>query len=249
MKESPPRPMPDEHFVRQFELDRADYLGHLDFYTWTRHYHLFKDIAASVRGDLFEVGTGDGVLKRCVLPFVRSYTVMDINPKLEPDVLGDLSVRQDLLLDRFEAAVAAEVLEHLPFERFSTCIGHLASYLHPGGRLFLTLPHRKAHLLLVTPRQRVSTWRFPIGLTSLSEAWNRFVRRRIWIDPHHCWEIGDGHVTRAMVESALQGAGFAIERRRELPYCDYWVLRKSGGATAGGRPASGAASAGAAARR
>ena len=60
------------------------------------------------------------------------------------------------------------------------------------------------------------------GLTSLSEAWNRFIRRRIWIDPHHCWEIGDGHVTRTQVETALRAAGLATERFAELPYCDYW---------------------------
>lgn len=214
-------------FARQFELDRQDYLAHIDFYTWTRHYHLFKDIAGTVDGDVLEVGTGDGVLKRCVQPFVRSYTVMDINPKLAPDVLGDLSVRQAALEARFDAAVVAEVLEHLPFEAFPNCIGHLAAYLRPQGRLFLTLPHRKGHMMLVTPRQNLSMWRFPIGLTSLSEAYNRFVRRRIWIDPHHCWEIGDGHVRRPQVEQVLAAQGFETEQFKALPYCDYWVLRQS----------------------
>jgi Methyltransferase domain len=213
-------------FARQFELDRDDYLAHIDFFTWTRHYHLFKDICASVQGDLLEVGTGDGVLKRCVQPFVRSYTVMDINPKLQPDVLADLAIRQPQLLERFDAAVVAEVLEHLPFESFETCIGHLASYLKVDARLFLTLPHRKSHLMIVTPRQRLSMWRFPIGLTSLSEAYNRFIRRRIWIDPHHCWELGDGRIRRLHVESALIRQGFASEHFKALPYCDYWVMRK-----------------------
>ncbi len=218
----------DPTFDRQFGLGRDDYLAHIDFYTWTRHYHLFKDICASVQGDLLEVGTGDGVLKRCVQPFVRSYTVMDINPKLQPDVLGDLCVHRPELAGRFDAAVAAEVLEHLPFDKLALCIGHLRSYLKPGGRLFLTLPHRKAHLLLVTPRQRLSLWRFPIGLTDLSEAYNRFVRRKIWIDPHHCWEIGDGRVARADVEAVLRGQELRVERFAELPYSDYWVLDKPG---------------------
>ena len=213
-------------FDRQYELDRDDYLAHLDFYTWTRHYHLFKDIAARVRGDLLEVGTGDGVLKRCAQPFVHSYTVMDINPRLAPDVLADLREPQPQLQQRFDATVAAEVLEHLPFDSFATCLGNLVATLRPGGLLFLTLPHRKGHVLFVGPRQRLRAWRFPIGLLSLSEAYNRFVRRRIWIDPHHCWEIGDGRVRRRHVEAELQRAGLATERFTELPYCDYWVLRK-----------------------
>jgi hypothetical protein len=60
----------------------------------------------------------------------------------------------------------------------------------------------------------------------LSEAYNRFVRRRIWIDPNHCWEIGDGTVTRDAVESVLAAHGLATERFTPLPYCDYWVLAK-----------------------
>ncbi|HUG24361.1 methyltransferase domain-containing protein [Piscinibacter sp.] len=222
----------DTSFQRQFRQDRRDYLAGIDFYTWTRHYHLFMDLCAQVQGDVLEVGTGDGVLRRCAEPFVRSYTVMDINPKLQPDVLGDLSQHRPELADRFDAAVVAEVLEHLPFENFSDCIGHLHSYLRPGARLFLTLPHRKSHMLVVTPRQRLKTLRFPVGLISLSEAYNRFVRRRIWIDPHHCWEIGDGHVDQRGVEAVLRARGFAIEKFMQLPYCDYWILGRAAPAIA-----------------
>lgn len=212
-------------FDDQYALDRRDYLAHLDFYTWTRHYHVFKDIGAMVTGDLLEVGTGDGVVRRCAEPFVRSTTVMDINPRLHPDVLGNLLDPQPTLETRFDAVVCTEVLEHIPFERFPTCLAHLRSFLRPGGLLFLTLPHRKGHLLVVTPRQRLIKWRFPIGLTSLGEAYNRFVRRRIWIDPHHCWEIGDGRVQRAQVDAQLVAAGLQTRTFSELPYCDYWVLQ------------------------
>lgn len=217
----------DAGFASQFRQQPADYLAHIDFYTWTRHYHVFMDVCAKVQGDLLEVGTGDGVLRRCAEPFLRSYTVLDINANLQPEVLGDLSEPQPALVGRFDAAVVAEVLEHLPFERFATCLGHLHAWLRPGGRLFLTLPHRKSHLLIVTPKQRLRLWRFPVGLVSASEAWNRFVRRKIWIDPHHCWEIGDGRIRRADVEAAQRACGFAVEKFAELPYCDYWVLTRS----------------------
>ncbi len=219
-------------FSHQFQLMPKDYVSGLDFYTWTRHFHLFKDVIARVQGDLLEVGTGDGILKRCAQPFLRSYTVMDINAHLQPDVLADVSVRQATLCGRFDAVVAAEILEHLPFADFERCIGHLQSYLKPGGLFFLTVPHRKSHMMVVTPRQRLSMWRFPVGLTSLSEAYHRFVRRRIWIDPHHCWEIGDGSVKRKHVEGVLVRQGLAFVQFMELPYCDYWVLRKG----AGGEP-------------
>ena len=210
----------------QFTLTQRQYLAGLDFFTWTRHFHVLRDLLARTEGDVFEVGTGDGVLRRCVEPFVRSYTVLDRNPQLQPEVQGDLLEPQPALAGRFDAAVCTEVLEHLPFEQFPIALARLGEVLRPGGRLFLTVPHRKGHLLVVSPRQRLRTWRFPFGTTSLSEAYNRFVRRRIWIDPNHCWEIGDGRVARRDVERALAAQGFATEAFAELPYCDYWILRR-----------------------
>lgn len=220
--------MADDAFEQQYHLSQKDYLAHVDFYTWTRHFHVVRDLCARVPGDVLEVGTGDGVVRRCVLPFVRSYTVMDINEQLRPDVLGNLLEPQPALAARFDAVVCTEVLEHIPFEHLAQCLAALRGFLRPGGLLFLTLPHRKGHMLVVTPRQRLLKWRFPVGLTSLGEAYNRFVRRRIWIDPHHCWEIGDGQVRREHVAARLQAAGLRSEAFDALPYCDYWVLRAEG---------------------
>jgi SAM-dependent methyltransferase len=216
-------------FDDQFRLNPRDYVAGLDFYTWTRHYHVLRDLLAQERGAVLEVGTGDGIVHRCVQPFVQAYTVMDINPQLRPDVLGNLLDPQPSLAGRFDAVVCTEVLEHLPFDRFRVAVSHLRGFLRPGGRMYLTLPHRKGHMLIVTPRQRLLALRFPVGLTSVSEAWNRFVRRRIWIDPHHCWEIGDGRVRRRQVDDALGAAGLRTARFSELPYCDYWVLAADAG--------------------
>ncbi|HMO45585.1 MAG TPA: methyltransferase domain-containing protein [Rubrivivax sp.] len=214
-------------FDAQFRLSPRDYLAGLDFYTWVRHFHVLHDLVEHEHGDLLEVGTGDGVVRRCVQPFVRRCTVLDINPGLQPDVLADLLDPPADLAGAFDAVVCTEVLEHLPFERLPLALTRLHGFLRAGGRLYLTLPHRKAHALWVSPRQRLHPLRFPVGLTSLSEAWNRFVRRRIWIDPHHCWEIGDGRVRRAQVEQRLQAAGLKTLGLRELPYCDYWRLQRS----------------------
>ncbi len=217
-------------FDAQYRLSPRDYLAGLDLYTWMRHFHVLHDLVAHEQGDVLEVGTGDGVLRRCVQPFMPHYTVMDLNPQLQPDVLADLLDPPVALAGAFDAVVCTEVLEHLPFEKLPTALEHLHGFLRPGGRLYLTLPHRKGHALWVSPRQRLHALRFPVGLTSLSEAWNRFVRRRIWIDPHHCWEIGDGRVRRTHIEQALRSAGLATLSFRELPYCDYWrLLRAAGG--------------------
>jgi len=214
-------------FDSQFVLTQREYLAHIDFYTWTRHFHVLRDLCARVQGEVLEVGTGDGVVRRCIEPFVRSYTVLDVNERLAPDIVANLLDPQPALAARYDAVVCTEVLEHLPFDELQRALAQLASFLKPGGELYLTLPHRKGHVLVVTPRQRLWKWRFPVGLTSLAEAYHRFVRRRIWIDPHHCWEIGDGRVERRHVQQRLEAAGLRTETFTELPYCDYWIVRRA----------------------
>ena len=143
-------------FESQYRLSPRDYLAGLDFYTWTRHFHVLHDLVAHEQGEVLEVGTGDGVVRRCVTPFVRRYTVMDINAQLQPDVLADLLDPPAALAGAFDAVVCTEVLEHLPFEKLPVALAHLHGFLRPGGRLYLTLPHRKGHALWVTPRQRLA---------------------------------------------------------------------------------------------
>lgn len=212
-------------FDDQFRLSPHAYMAGLDFFTWTRHFHVLKALLDRVQGDVLEVGTGDGVLRRCARDFVRSYRVMDINPALQPDVVGNLLDAPPSLTGQFDAVVCTEVLEHLPFADFPRAIGQLTRTLRPGGLLFLTLPHRKGHWLLATPGQRLWHWRLPFWTSSLSAAYNRFVRRRIWIDPHHCWEIGDGRVGREQVASLLCVQGLVTQAFAPLPYCDFWVLQ------------------------
>ena len=215
-------------FDKQFELSRRDYLSGLDMVTWLRHYHVVRDLVASAPQRVLEIGSGDGVVRRCVLPLVPVYSVFDINARLEPDYVGDLKLGDVSLTGRFDAVVATEVMEHLPFADLPACLANLYAWLQAGGQAFVSLPHRKSSVAVLSPRQKLHTWRFPNGLLSLSEAYNRFVRGRIWIDPNHCWEIGDGRVTQIAVEQHFARVGFTLIKHLALPYCDYWVLSKPG---------------------
>ncbi len=215
-----------EEFKKQFSTSQESYLSELDFFTWTRHFHIIKTLLKITQGEVLEAGTGDGVVRRCIQPFVKKYTVLDINPALHPDILGNIRECLPNLVESFDAVVVTEVLEHLPFSEFPHCLSNFWKYLRPGGFLLLTLPHRKGHMLIVTPGQKLWKLRFPIGLTSLSEAYNRFVRRQIWIDPNHYWEIGDGVIQPSNIDDPIRQQGWKIQNFERLPYCDYWLLRK-----------------------
>ena len=223
-------PATQPSFEAQFTVPREHYLSNLDMVTWLRHFHVIHDLLDG-GGDVLEIGTGDGIVRRCVESYVRSYKVLDINPNLEPDYLGDVRDIDETMAGRFDTVVITEVMEHMPFEDMPVVLGNLFTMLRPSGRVIVSLPHRKSSVAVLTPRQRLRTLRLPNGLGGLGEAYNRFVRRRIWIDPNHVWEIGDGRVKRGQVEESFTRCGFVQMKRLELPYSDYWLLDKPLAAT------------------
>jgi predicted SAM-dependent methyltransferase len=177
--------------------------------------------------DVLEIGTGSGIVKNCLRPLVKNYVVLDINPKLKPDLVGDVRAYQSGLENNCDCVIIADVLEHLPFCDFEKSLKHIYSYLKREGKLLMTIPHRRSHFLFMTPMQ-IGPWVFtvPTGFLSLAAFYRRFIRRKIWIDPHHCWEIGDGKIKKVDVERLFKKNGFMIDKFKKLLYVDFWVLKK-----------------------
>jgi hypothetical protein len=75
---------------------------------------------------------------------------------------------------------------------------------------------------------KTDPWVFtvPTGFLSLAGFYRRFIKRKIWIDPHHCWEIGDGSIKKVDVERLFRRSCFIIDKFRKLLYVDFWVLEK-----------------------
>lgn len=216
----------NNNFVDQFILERNYYLESLDFLNWFRYYHLVKEVLRLGPADVLEIGTGSGLVRNCLKPLVRDYKVLDINPKLLPDVLADVRASQPELVERFDCIMAADVLEHLPFADLAVVGANLFAWLRPGGHALITIPHRQSNFLFMSPTQVPKVITVPTGFLSLGAFYRRFIKRKIWIDPHHCWEIGDGNVRVKDVEAVFLSLGFIVEKFDKLLYVDYWVLSK-----------------------
>jgi hypothetical protein len=79
----------------------------------------------------------------------------------------------------------------------------------------------------MSPTQVPHVFTVPTGFLSLGAFYRRFIRRKIWIDPHHCWEIGDGNVNIKMVNTIFAKSGFSVTQFKKLIYVDYWILEKA----------------------
>lgn len=217
----------DRSFQCQFSLKRDYYLNQLDFLNWYRYFFLIKEVIACAPGDVLEVGSGSGIVEGCLRPLVKTYTVLDVNAGLAPDIVGDVRVHREDLRGRFDCVIIADVLEHLPFGDLLESIMNIHSYLRSDGKVLVTIPHRRSHFLFMTPTQKPHVVTVPTGFLSPGAFYRRFIKGRIWKDPHHRWELGDGQIRRTDVEAVFEKAGFNSEKFMKLIYVDFWVLKKS----------------------
>lgn len=216
-------------FNLQFQDDRDYYLKHLDFLNWYRYYFIIREIIDFKPKQILEIGVGSGLVKNCLQPIVEEYTVMDVNKKLEPDILADVREKKKELEQRFDCVIVADVLEHIPFDDVEMSLCNVYSYLKDGGKALITIPHRRSHFLIMTPTYKLNVITVPTGFLSPGAFYRRFIKRKIWIDPSHLWEIGDGRIKRADVELSYKKVGFSLEKFHKLLYVDFWVLKKNKG--------------------
>ena len=216
-------------FNSQFSMNYGDYLKGIDLSNWYRYYFIIKEVINLKPKNILEIGVGNEIVKNCLQKFVKDYKVMDINPKLNPDILSDLRNFHQELKEKFDCLICAEVLEHMPFGDLEKNLTNLYNYLINGGKAIITVPHRRARILIITPfsYQKPLIITLPGWLKSSPKSFYRqFIKRKIWIDPHHCWEIGDGKIKKKDVENVFKKVGFNIDKFRKLLHVDFWVLSK-----------------------
>lgn len=221
--------MDKEKFNSQFGFKAKDYLKGIDFSNWFRYYFILQEVIALKPKNILEIGAGNAVVKNCLKDFVKDYKVMDINSKLKPDILSDLRKLSPELKEKFDCLICANVLEHMPFEDLNKNLSNIYNYLNCGGRAIISIPHRRARIMIVSPLsyQKAEIIELPFWLkSSLKSFFKQIVQKKVWIDPHHYWEIGDGKVKIKDVKEVMVRNGFEIERFKKLLHDDFWVLKK-----------------------
>ena len=105
---------------------------------WTSYYTQVNEILGFSGATCLEVGVGNGIVTDALKRQQIQVTTLDIDPTLEPDIVGSVS-NIPLPDQSIDVVLCAEVLEHLPFDQFENCIKELARVSRLG--LVLSLPH------------------------------------------------------------------------------------------------------------
>lgn len=165
---------------------------------------------------VLEIGVGNGfvssILRRCGY----SVTTMDINPGLEPDYIGNITELNNIFArESFDVILCAEVLEHLPFTLFQTCINNIAEVCKVGA--VITLPNATRQIINIHGR---------IPKMNINIFWGIGTGK---IACEHHWEVDSTKQTKIRNITGIMGDYFTLtdlQRIEGNPYHMRFLLRK-----------------------
>jgi hypothetical protein len=152
-----------------------------------------------------EVGVGTGLTTWLLKRWGYQVISLDLDPALHPEVAGDV-VHLPLTDDAVDTVLAAEVLEHLPFEEFQPALRELARVAR--SHVIITLPYRTLGLALGLNLPLLEPFFVSCGL-----AW----RRGNYFDGQHHWEMGRRGFSRRRIRHRIRAVGLDVMREFRPP--------------------------------
>lgn len=181
------------------------------------HWHQAEEVAKATAagGRVLEIGVGSGHTTWLLRQWGLNVTTADFDPELQPDVVADV---RKLPLDSqaYDCVLAAEVLEHLPFDDFGKALAELRRVSRRTVIVTLPAPFFGLSALLNLPKLE------PIDLYLGVPFW---VRHQ-WNGEHY-WELGKRGFGLARIRREFEKSGLRIIKGfRPAPslYCYFFVL-------------------------
>jgi hypothetical protein len=211
----PAKPAPKKLTGVQVQPDHylGDYLNLPRMITYYYQAALVRDCG----GRALEIGMGMGLTTWILRRWGMDVTTLDFDPELNPNCAGD--IRNMPFADgSIDTILAAEILEHLPFDQFAECLAELRRVARKY--VIITLPCPLVGVNLGINLPLLEPIFIALGFRQLSKP--RF-------DGQHYWELDRLGYPKRKIRAAINSAGFEIQKefRPGLSLYNYFfVLRK-----------------------
>jgi ubiquinone/menaquinone biosynthesis C-methylase UbiE len=118
---------------KYYQFENYDY-----FDRWSSYWHQINEVLKSRPKSVLEIGVGNRMVSSYLKRRGLNIKTLDISKERQPDFTG--SVEEMSFGDNFfDLILCAEVLEHLPFDKFEKCLKELRRVSKKD--VILTLPH------------------------------------------------------------------------------------------------------------
>lgn len=202
--------------MKQVDKEAYQFEHYVGIDRWSSYYYQLREILACHPMSVLEVGVGDRVIGDYLKARGVTYTSVDVAPDLSPDVIADVT---DLPFPdgTFDVVCAFEVLEHLPFEKFSRALAELARVSKRS--VLISLPHygpsfRFECKIPFLPRIRFA-WKVPHPIMHV-------------FNGQHYWEIGKQGYSVRRIRASLVEVG--VLRKELIPfenqYHHFFIIEK-----------------------
>ncbi len=183
------------------------------------YWHQIDEIAQLEQDSVLEIGVGNKFVSTYLQTRGFSVTSMDIDPRLQPSCVGSV-LHLPFPNSHFDVVACFEVLEHLPFETFSTAL----SELHRVSNAFvvISLPDYTRAYQFILQLPKIGKFQTLFPLPRLRAPIHRF-------DGEHWWEIGKRGYSLSTILGQIEDAGFRLRRTFrvfEHPYHRFFSLVK-----------------------
>ncbi len=162
---------------------------------WISYWYQIQAVARHQPETVLEIGVGTGEVTNYLRHRLNlKTTTFDFAEDVHPDVVGDIrELRSHFQPDSFDTVCAFQVLEHIPFENFETCLQQMSEVARQ--RVIISLPY-SGYFLQFRLRFLLYKWSMAFGRKiGIPKDW-RF-------NGQHYWEIGTRQTPLHLIQQSV----------------------------------------------
>jgi len=164
---------------------------------------------------VLEIGPRTGHTSWLLKLWGHEVTTVDIDQNLNPDIVANIK-QLDLDRNSYDIVLAAEILEHLPYEDFGPILEKLREISKQA--VVITLPAPLVGISLLANIAGVEPFGFTLGIP--------YFKKHLFDGQHH-WELGKRGYSLRRIKETIKSSGLKITKcyRPKLSlYCYIFVL-------------------------